>query len=114
MFSDEFAWGFPPAVYALKAYLALLDEVAPGAPWMVAGLGVDISPLFGAAVARDGHLRVGLEDARFGEKRSNLQMVEEAVRQVRAGGREPASAADVRRACEAIDKTRPELRRTIS
>lgn len=39
MFSDQFAWGFPPKLYALDAHLRLLDEVAPGAPWMVAGLG---------------------------------------------------------------------------
>jgi 3-keto-5-aminohexanoate cleavage enzyme len=51
MFSDEFTWGFPPTAYGLEAYLALLEDVAPGAPWMVAGLGVDISPLFGAALA---------------------------------------------------------------
>jgi hypothetical protein len=37
MFSNEFAWGFPPAPVFLDAHRALLAEVAPGAPWMVAG-----------------------------------------------------------------------------
>jgi len=30
---------------------------------MISGLGVDVSPLIGEAVARGGHIRVGLEDA---------------------------------------------------
>jgi 3-keto-5-aminohexanoate cleavage enzyme len=33
------------------------------APWMVAGLGVDIRPLIAPTVSRDGHVCVGLEDA---------------------------------------------------
>ena len=103
MFSDEFAWGFPPRPYALDAHLALLREVAPGAPWMVAGLGVDIAPLVGEAVARGGHVRVGLEDARFGTDRSNLSLVGAAVHQVRAAGSEPATANEVRGELAAID-----------
>src|SRR6185369_12613706 len=63
MFSEKFAFGFPPRPYALAAHLALLKEVAPSAPWMIAGLGVDIRPLIDDAVARGGHVRVGLEDA---------------------------------------------------
>jgi hypothetical protein len=45
MFSETFAYGFPPRPYALAAHVALLNEEAPGAPWMTAGLGVDIRPL---------------------------------------------------------------------
>jgi 3-keto-5-aminohexanoate cleavage enzyme len=41
MFSEGFRFGFPPAEYALDAYLRLLADEAPGAPWMVAGLAVD-------------------------------------------------------------------------
>ena len=66
MFSETFAYGFPPKPYALAAHLALLDEEAPGAPWMIAGLGVDIRPLIAETVRRGGHVRVGLEDAPFG------------------------------------------------
>jgi uncharacterized protein (DUF849 family) len=35
MFSDRFHWGFPPRPWALEAYLHLLGEVAPHAPWMM-------------------------------------------------------------------------------
>jgi uncharacterized protein (DUF849 family) len=65
---------------------------------MVAALGADIRPLIGATVARGGHVRVGLEDARLGTTRSNLAMVEEAVRMVREHGAEPATATEMRQA----------------
>ena len=42
MFSDEFAWGFPANPVYLEAHLELLRNLVPDAPWMVAGLGVDI------------------------------------------------------------------------
>ena len=89
---------FRPRPYALSAYLALLEEEAPGAPWMIAGVSADIRPLIGETVARGGHIRVGLEDAPLGTKASNLEMVEEAVRMVREYGAEPASPAEMRQA----------------
>ena len=101
MFSDAFAWGYPPRRYALEAHLALLEEQAPGAPWMIAGLGVDLRHLIPEAVARGGHVRVGLEDAPFGCDRTNADLVEEAVRLVRAAGGEPATPAEVRGALAA-------------
>lgn len=103
MFSDEFAWGFPPRSYALEAHLALLAEVAPNAPWMIAGLGVDIAPLVEEALDQGGHLRVGLEDAPFGMHRSNRELVGEATQKVRASGREPAAAAEIRDALRLLD-----------
>ena len=96
MFSDEFAWGFPPAPAHLDAHLNLLDSLAPKAPWMVAGLGVDIRPLIRAAVSRGGHVRVGLEDAPWGTEITNRQWVEHAATMIRAAGGEPATAAQVR------------------
>lgn len=98
MFSDGFGFGFPPRAYALQAYLSLLAECDPGAPWMVAGLDVDVSGLIPLLVEWGGHLRTGLEDAPFGERRGNAALVEDAVRAVRAAGGEPASAADIRAA----------------
>ena len=98
MFSDEFAWGFPPEIYGLEAHLALLRAVAPGAPWMIAGLGVNVEPLIAAAVAHGGHVRVGLEDAWFGCEHPNIQLVETAIQNIRAAGGEPASVAEVRHA----------------
>ncbi len=98
MFSQGIAFGFPPEEYALDAYLRLLAHEAPGAPWMVAGLSVDTLPLAGAAAARGGHVRVGLEDAPLGSGRSNLEWVREARRAIQGAGRDLASAAEVRRA----------------
>ena len=71
---------------------------------MISGLGVDVSPLIGEAVARGGHIRVGLEDALLGTPVSttNLGLVEDAVRIVRAHGAEPATSDDVRRSLGAI------------
>ncbi len=98
MFCDMLAIGFPPKAYALAAYLALLEEEAGPAPWMIAGVCADIRPLIGETVARGGHVRVGLEDAPLGTTASNLAMVEEAVRMVRDHGGEPASPAEMRQA----------------
>ena len=103
MFSDEFAFGFPPRAYALDAHLTLLSEVAAGAPWMVAGLGVDIEPLIETALERGGHLRTGLEDAHFGTGDTNCQLVTTMVRRMRENGHHPATADDVRQALKMID-----------
>ncbi|MFA6265298.1 MAG: 3-keto-5-aminohexanoate cleavage protein [Pseudolabrys sp.] len=101
MFSDEFCFGYPPKETYLDAHLALLGEMAPGASWMVAGLGLDIRPLIAPAIAKGGHIRVGLEDRPFGVTETNRGLVEEAAQIVRAAGGEPATPADVRAACVA-------------
>ena len=96
MFCETMAAGFPPRPYGLEAYLALLDEVAPGAPWMLAGVSADVRPLIGETVKRGGHVRVGLEDAPLGTRATNLEMVEEAIRLVREHGGEPATPKEMR------------------
>jgi 3-keto-5-aminohexanoate cleavage enzyme len=100
MFSQQFAFCFPPRPYALAALATLVEEEAGAAPWMISGLGVDVSPLIGEAVARGGHIRVGLEDAMLGAPASttNLGLVDAAVRIVRQHGAEPATPEDVRQA----------------
>lgn len=98
MLSDGFLFGSPPRAYALDAFRALLDEVAPGASWMAAGLDVDILPLTAEVIARGGHLRVGLEDAPFGSDLPNVAWVERAVAAIDAAGARPASVAEVRAA----------------
>lgn len=103
MFAEEFTFGFPPKPVHLDAHLALLNEVAGGYPWMIAGLGVDIRPLIASAVEREGHVRVGLEDMPWGASQSNQALVEEAVRIIREAGGEPATASDVRQAMQASD-----------
>jgi uncharacterized protein (DUF849 family) len=101
MFSRGYAFGFPPEDYGLTAYLNLLDQVAPGCNWMIAGLDVDVLPLVPRAVTEHGHVRVGLEDAPFGCESSNVQLVEEAVRLIENAGGALATAADVRVASSA-------------
>ncbi len=96
MFSDGFAWGTPPRALYLDAHLAMLEEVASGAPWMVAGLEVDITPLIEAIVERGGHVRVGLEDAPWGSSRSNREWVADAVRRLALFGAQPANAQEIR------------------
>ena len=102
MFSNMLAAGFPPRPYALAAYHALLQEEAPGAPWMIWAISADLRPLFADAIARGGHIRVGLEDAPLGTTATNLAMVEEAVRIVRENGAEPATPAEMRQALAAL------------
>jgi uncharacterized protein (DUF849 family) len=96
MFSDRFSFGFPPRTWAIDAYLELLDELDPGAPWMAAGLGTTIEPLIPAVVQRGGQVRVGLEDVPFGHPAGNVEQVRQARRLVEAAGGQCASAAEVR------------------
>jgi len=100
MFSEEYTWGYPPAEYALESYRRLLEAEAPDAPWMVSGLGVDVTPLIPAAVEGGGHVRVGLEDAPLGTDRSNVEWVRRARREVEAAGGTVATPAEVRAALE--------------
>jgi len=103
MFSSGYTFGFPPTDYALTAYLKLLDQVAPGAQWMIGGLAVDILPMIGRAVMEGGHVRVGLEDAPLGSERSNLQWVEAAAQAITDAGGELAAPKDIRELMEAIE-----------
>ncbi len=96
MFSSAFTFSFPPEPWALEAYVKLLDSVAPGSPWMAAGLAVDVLPLIPTIVALGGHVRIGLEDAPFHSPRRNIELVEAAVNAIQKAGSEPATAAEVR------------------
>ena len=103
MFCQGIAVGFPPATYALAAYLSLLEDKVGPVPWMIAAVNADLRPsLFAETIARGGHLRVGLEDAPLRTPSSNLGLVEEAVRMVRAEDTEPASVAEMRQALAAV------------
>lgn len=98
MLSDRFSFGFPPRDWALEAYRRLLDECAPGAPWMIAGLQVDLRPLILQTVAAGGHVRVGLEDAVLGLDRGNPDLTREAAGLIEEAGGRLATAAEVRAA----------------
>ena len=96
MFSQQIAFGFPPAGWALDAYLQLLELEQPQAPWMVAGLGVELGDLMDRAVARGGHVRVGLEDSPMGCPHDNLTLVRQARQRIESAGGTLASATQVR------------------
>ena len=96
MFSDGYTFGFPPKPYGLDAYLATLADFAPGAPWMVAGLRTDITPLIKHAVARGGHVRVGLEDLPYQSDRSNTELVAAGAKAILRAGGTLATARDIR------------------
>lgn len=96
MFTSGYTFSFPPEDYALTAYLKLLDQVAPGAQWMVAGLQVDVMSMIPRAVQEGGHVRVGLEDAPYGCDQSNLQLVESAAQKIANVGGDLATATEVR------------------
>lgn len=98
MFSRGFTFGFPPEDYGLTAYLNLLDQVAPGAQWMVGGLDVDVTPMIPRTVMEGGHVRVGLEDAPLGSDKTNVQWVEQAAKIIDNMGGELAAPRDVRSA----------------
>ena len=101
MFSEHIAFGFPPIDWALEAYLKLLAQEAPKAPWMVAGLGVEIQPLIEAVVKQGGHVRVGLEDAPMGCITENLALAQEAALRITKAGGCLATAAEVRASLKA-------------
>lgn len=96
MCSDRLSFGFPPRRWAIDAYLQLLDEVDPGAPWMLAGLGALIEPLIETVVQRGGHLRVGLEDVPFGHPVGNVEQVRAARARIEAAGGRLADPSEIR------------------
>jgi 3-keto-5-aminohexanoate cleavage enzyme len=96
MFSTGMTFSFPPEPWAVEAYATLLNKTAPGSPWMVAGLAVDVIPLIPTVVALGGGVRVGLEDALLGTQRSNVELVDAAVNLIQKAGSEPANTAEVR------------------
>jgi 3-keto-5-aminohexanoate cleavage enzyme len=98
MSTDDLTFGYPPARFAPESYRALLAREAPGAPWMVAGPGVDVRPLIPAVVAAGGRVRVGLGDAPLGTGMTNLDWARAAVDLIEAAGGRPAGPAEVRAA----------------
>jgi 3-keto-5-aminohexanoate cleavage enzyme len=84
-------FGHRPSSKALDLYLEMLDGT--GLPWAVAVLGGDViaSGLAAEAVARGGHLRVGLEDFAGPGAPSNVELVEAAAAVVKAAGRSIAT-----------------------
>lgn len=106
MFSQHIAVGLPPADWALDTYLRLLALEHAEAPWMIAGLGVELDELMAVAVTRGGHVRVGLEDAPMGCPHDNLTLVRQARQRIESVGGTLASAAQVRQRLRQSPATR--------
>lgn len=96
MFSDQFSFSFPPSQRAIEIYHRYLQELAPEASWMVAGLGFDPSQWVVPTIELGGHVRVGLEDAILGIDQSNVAQAEAAAQQIINSGHDLASAQQVR------------------
>ena len=83
---------------------ALVDFLPAGrsVTWSVLCVGASVLGLVDTAIARGGHLALGLGDHAYTELGSgqptNAEVVAEAVRLVRSLGREPATPAEVREA----------------
>lgn len=86
-----YSFGFPPLESALDAYLELMAESS--IVWAVAVFGDDVIQCGMAdwALARGGHLRVGLEDYGGARQPTNVELVEQAVAAIEAAGKRPAT-----------------------
>ncbi|MGF1598000.1 MAG: 3-keto-5-aminohexanoate cleavage protein [Acidimicrobiales bacterium] len=89
-----YTFGLPPTAEALDLYLSLLAGRA--VPWAVAVFGDDAvgCGLAELAVARGGHLRVGLEDYGGDDTPTNAELVTRAVAVVERSGRRPATPTE--------------------
>lgn len=85
-------FGLPPTRAALEAYLDMLEGT--GLPWLVSTQGGDVvgCGLARLALERGGHLQVGLEPS-ADRRRSNLELVREAVALAESVGRPIATCA---------------------
>lgn len=94
---SDVTFGLPPTARALDAYLELLEGT--GLSWAVAAIGDDVveTGLAELAIARGGHVRVGLED--FGGERrpDNLTLIAEVVALASAAGRPIATSGEAAR-----------------
>jgi uncharacterized protein (DUF849 family) len=92
---DALPFGLPPDEAGLDAYLHMLER--SDLPWMVGVLGGDCAAtLARAAIARGGHVRVGLEDFSGSRRPTNRELVEEIVALAREAGRAVATPAQAR------------------
>lgn len=96
MLSDNLLFGMKPSLKAIEFYHAHVSDTAPGAPWMLSGLDADVEALIAPALDLGAHVRVGLEDAPFGCQKSNLELLESAIKVIDQSGRGLATPAEIR------------------
>ena len=90
-------WGIP----ATTKNMFMMKEALPsGAVWAAFGISADCFPMAAQSVLLGGHVRVGMEDNLYlakGERAaSNRELVEKAVRIIRALDKEPACPDEAR------------------
>lgn len=85
-------FGLPPTEKALDAYLEILGDCP--VPWGVSAMGADVFAcgIAELAVARGGHLHVGLESYAGDRTPTNAELVQDAVALGRRHAREPVRA----------------------
>jgi 3-keto-5-aminohexanoate cleavage enzyme len=98
----QFVLGVPGGMSGNERNLRFLVEGMPEpAHWTVAGIGRFEMPMAELSLRLGGHVRVGLEDNLYLSKgvlaKGNGELVAEAVRMVRASGRDLANPAEARR-----------------
>jgi uncharacterized protein (DUF849 family) len=98
----SFVMGVASGMPAKPSWLPLLvDELPSGAHFQTIAIGrEDVWDLHRATVEHGGHVRTGLEDTFYlpdgSRAGSSGQLIEQLVKVVREGGREPATAAQTR------------------
>jgi len=90
-------WGIPATT---KNMIMMKEALPPGAVWTAFGISANCFPMAAQSVLLGGHVRVGMEDNLYlakGERASsNRELVEKAVRIIRALDREPANPDEAR------------------
>ncbi|MEW6442423.1 MAG: 3-keto-5-aminohexanoate cleavage protein [bacterium] len=97
----NFVWGVcGGTTFRPETFVAMRQSLPPGANFSTCGVGSDEWPAVTQSVLCGGHVRVGLEDnirMPGGElAKGNYELVENAVRIVRALGHEPATPDEAR------------------
>lgn len=105
----DFVLGVPGAMPASARHLAfLIEELPEGSTWSVAGVGRHELPLAYEAIARGGHVRVGLEDNVYLSKgvlaKGSWELVQSVAQHAAEQGRPLATPAQAA-ALLGIDKT---------
>lgn len=98
VFGDGFEeYGHPATIQGLQA---LVDFIPPGADWhwMVSTIGANPFPLYAYAIAKGGHVAVGLGDHPYPEfgHPTNAQLVERVVQMAKSMGRDISTATETR------------------
>ncbi|HEV3090332.1 MAG TPA: 3-keto-5-aminohexanoate cleavage protein [Candidatus Cybelea sp.] len=97
----DFVLGVPGGLEATVQNLCeLVDDLPPGCTWSVAGIGKRQLPMALAAMAMDGHVRVGLEDNLHysrGRLARNEELVARVARLASEAGRNVATPDRARR-----------------